>query len=109
MGEVEAGNVLLPVDAKWLNAFKAELRAFPFGRHDDQVDSFSQFVIWQICHWQWTMAEYDKRVRPVARSVFAAELTRAGPNSWGPSAIGSTERSLSALGIKRSKLKLAAA
>ena len=44
LGEVEVGNILLPVAAPWLDAFRAELKAFPNGRHDDQVDSFSQAV-----------------------------------------------------------------
>ncbi|TCL08258.1 putative phage terminase large subunit-like protein [Shimia isoporae] len=43
---VEAGNVLLPEDAPWLASFKRELQSFPRGSHDDQVDSFSQFLNW---------------------------------------------------------------
>jgi predicted phage terminase large subunit-like protein len=38
----EAGDVLLPRSAPWLEAYLAELLAFPNGRHDDQVDSTSQ-------------------------------------------------------------------
>ena len=69
LGEVEAGNILLPVEAPWLNAFRAELRAFPSGRHDDQVDSFSQFVGWQLRHWKWVITERDKhgRAREIIR------------------------------------------
>ena len=43
---VEEGSVYLPCDAVWLPAFKRELQSFPRGRHDDQVDSFSQFLNW---------------------------------------------------------------
>lgn len=43
---IEAGHVLLPENASWLEAFRAELLAFPFGKHDDQVDSLSQFLTW---------------------------------------------------------------
>ncbi|WP_420346175.1 phage terminase large subunit [Pelagibius sp.] len=43
---LEAGHVLLPKEAPWLAAFLEELRAFPSGRHDDQVDSVSQFLKW---------------------------------------------------------------
>ena len=43
---IEAGHVLLPESAPWLAEFRAELAAFPHGRHDDQVDSLSQFLIW---------------------------------------------------------------
>lgn len=43
---VEAGDVYLPDFAPWLDEFLNELLAFPNGRFDDQVDSFSQFLIW---------------------------------------------------------------
>ena len=36
-----AGKVYLPRNAPWVNEFLAELLAFPAGKHDDQVDSFS--------------------------------------------------------------------
>ena len=44
--KIEAGQVLLPREAGWLDAFLLELLAFPNGRHDDQVDSVSQFLTW---------------------------------------------------------------
>ncbi len=44
--QIEAGKVFLPRDAPWLDDFKAELLQFPHGRHDDQVDSLSQFLKW---------------------------------------------------------------
>ena len=40
--KIEAGQVRLPKTAHWLEAFKAEVAAFPKGKHDDQVDSMSQ-------------------------------------------------------------------
>jgi predicted phage terminase large subunit-like protein len=39
---IEAGSVFLPRRASWLDAFRQELCSFPGGRHDDQVDAFSQ-------------------------------------------------------------------
>ena len=39
---IEAGSVLLPERAPWLNDFRSELMAFPAGRHNDQVDALSQ-------------------------------------------------------------------
>ncbi len=42
--KIEAGMVLLPKNAPWLKAFEAEVAQFPHGRHDDQVDSMSQFL-----------------------------------------------------------------
>ena len=44
--KIEAGHVLLPESAPWLDDFEAEVLAFPHGRHDDQVDSMSQFLTW---------------------------------------------------------------
>ena len=43
---LEAGLVVLPTDAPWLAAFETELLRFPAGRHDDQVDSLSQYLNW---------------------------------------------------------------
>jgi len=44
--KIEAGQVHLPRNAPWLGDFLHELLAFPNGRHDDQVDSVSQFLRW---------------------------------------------------------------
>ena len=52
--QIEAGHVILPESAPWLDEFKAKLLAFPNGKFDDQVDSLSQFLAW---------AEYRKRSR----------------------------------------------
>lgn len=43
---IEAGSVLLPARAPWLDAFRRELLAFPASGHDDQVDALSQLLIW---------------------------------------------------------------
>lgn len=43
---VKDKRVFLPGHAPWLSEFKRELLSFPRGRHDDQVDSFSQFLNW---------------------------------------------------------------
>ncbi len=40
--KIEAGRVYLPKSAAWLG----ELLSFPNGRHDDQVDSVTQFLRW---------------------------------------------------------------
>jgi predicted phage terminase large subunit-like protein len=49
--KVEAGHVHLPKDAEWLDSFLLEMLAFPKGRHDDQIDSVSQFLKWVSTHW----------------------------------------------------------
>lgn len=54
---IEAGRVMIPKQAPWLADFHRELTLFPNARHDDQVDSLSQFLIWfdeppiQPFHW----------------------------------------------------------
>ena len=44
--KIEAGYVYLPENAPWLQDFQTEILQFPHGRHDDQVDSLSQFLGW---------------------------------------------------------------
>jgi predicted phage terminase large subunit-like protein len=41
---VQAGRVLFPQDAPWLNEFIAECCAFPMGNHDDMVDCLGAAV-----------------------------------------------------------------
>lgn len=66
LGETEAGLFLLPREAPWLDTFRSELRAFPSGRHDDQVDSVTQFIKFQQGNWRWTLRELDSNGRPRA-------------------------------------------
>ena len=44
--KIEARHVYLPERAPWLQDFQTEILQFPHGRHDDQVDSLSQFLGW---------------------------------------------------------------
>jgi predicted phage terminase large subunit-like protein len=41
---IEQGRVFLPINAPWLEGLRTELIQFPFGRHDDQIDSITQFL-----------------------------------------------------------------
>jgi len=43
---IESGRVWLPESAPWLPAYESELFMFPMAKHDDQVDSTSQFLNW---------------------------------------------------------------
>lgn len=43
---IEAGHVFIPEKTPWLDTFRNEVLAFPHGKHDDQVDSMSQFLGW---------------------------------------------------------------
>jgi transposase len=45
-GKSHYGYVLLPGRAPWLQDFQTEILQFPAGKHDDQVDSLSQFLNW---------------------------------------------------------------
>ena len=42
----EAGCVYLPEAAPWLSSYLTELLGFPNTKHDDQIDSTSQFLNW---------------------------------------------------------------
>jgi predicted phage terminase large subunit-like protein len=44
--KIEAGHVYLPREAEWLDSFLLEVLGFPQARHDDQIDSVSQFLKW---------------------------------------------------------------
>lgn len=44
--QIECGDVVIPKEAPWLADFRAEVCAFPKGKHDDQVDSLSQYLNW---------------------------------------------------------------
>lgn len=43
---IEGGRIAVPNEAPWLAEFRRELTLFPNGKHDDQVDSLSQFLTW---------------------------------------------------------------
>jgi hypothetical protein len=42
--KLEAGSLILPKSAPWLDEFLLEYVAFPGGKHDDQMDALSQFL-----------------------------------------------------------------
>ncbi len=44
--DIEAGRVVIPETAPWLDDFIRECSEFPNGKHDDQIDSMSQFLNW---------------------------------------------------------------
>ena len=41
---VKNGTIKLPKSACWLEDFKSECQTFPFGKHDDQIDAFTQLA-----------------------------------------------------------------
>ena len=67
-GRLEEGLCLLPEGAPWLDAFCAELKAFPSGRYADQVDSLTQFLQFEHHNWRWALEERNEKgrlLRPV--------------------------------------------
>ena len=44
--KIAAGHVYLPREAPCLADFLREVLAFPYTRHDDQVDTLAQFLFW---------------------------------------------------------------
>jgi len=50
----EAGQVFFPREAPWLGDLLQELLAFPNSRHDDQIDSVSQFLNWAEAEHCWS-------------------------------------------------------
>jgi predicted phage terminase large subunit-like protein len=50
-GKFENGTALLPKQAPWLAELEDELFAFPYVRHDDQVDSISQALAYEPDHY----------------------------------------------------------
>ena len=59
---IEAGRVLLPAEAPWLEDYLHELTVFPKGKHDDQVDSTAQFLDWLSTPMQsWGIYELARR------------------------------------------------
>ena len=58
---LEQGHLHVPRGASWLPAFRDEVCAFPYGRHDDQVDALSQFVryFWELVRRTQLSPVYD--------------------------------------------------
>lgn len=42
----ESGRIMLPRAASWLDEYEKEMLLFPNGKHDDQVDSTTQYLKW---------------------------------------------------------------
>jgi predicted phage terminase large subunit-like protein len=51
---IESAQVFIPKEAPWLATFQHEIATFPKGKHDDQVDSMSQFLHWARNRYKYT-------------------------------------------------------
>ncbi|WP_374531087.1 phage terminase large subunit [Novosphingobium sp.] len=60
-GQMEAGKIVIPHEAPWLDAWCRELLAAPNCRHWDQVDSTTQFLEFALSRKGWIETEYDPR------------------------------------------------
>ena len=55
----EAGRLLIAKNQSWLQELEIELLSFPNCKHDDQVDSISQFINWYNSN-QWQTLSFPK-------------------------------------------------
>ena len=76
---IASGQVLLPMQASWLEDYLFELQIFPSGRYDDQVDSTTQALNWMTEYngpEQWLkMMEEHLRLQMEGPPVDEATLT----------------------------------
>lgn len=47
LAHLKEASFLLPKDPAWLPTFLEKCRAFPHGKHDDRINSMSQFLNWR--------------------------------------------------------------
>jgi len=64
-GQIEEGRVWLPAHLDGLDCLLSELRAFPNGRYDDQVDSVTQMLEFLFWRWKTLQKEYTADGRPM--------------------------------------------
>jgi predicted phage terminase large subunit-like protein len=76
--KIEAGHVHLPNGAPWLAELLTELLSFPNGRHDDQVDSVSQFLRW------WQRDGYNRISIVAPISITRADVGLPPLIDWSP-------------------------
>ena len=69
--QFEAGRVYLPEFAEWLPEYEAEMFLFPASKHDDQIDSTSQFLRWA------TANQYQYEYTPVPLGI-GSRFSRSG-------------------------------
>lgn len=59
----EAGNVLFPAEASWLDAYVGELVGFPKARFDDRVDETTQALLYLAKHSGSSMVDAMRKLR----------------------------------------------
>lgn len=76
-GRIEAGELRIPREARWLAEFRREMLDFPSGAHDDQIDALSQFLNWA--------RNPDFVIRRIEEKQYAAARRRIAPPYRRPS------------------------
>jgi len=59
LGIIQDGEVFLPERTPWLETMLSEMRAFPSGTYDNQVDALSQLLQWIKDHHNFAPTRYD--------------------------------------------------
>lgn len=72
--KLQAGSLLLPRTAPWLDNFMLEYVSFPFGKTDDMMDALSQFLNWRTDAERRTTFEADWGNAPNGSSGSLARL-----------------------------------
>jgi predicted phage terminase large subunit-like protein len=76
----EAGQIVLPKEAPWLADFENELFSFPGGHYDDQIDSVSQALAYEMPTYEWTDEALAGLERVAGGPLFGA--LRSCPMVW---------------------------
>ena len=82
--EFEAGSVLLPMHASWLDAYVDELTSFPKAKYDDQVDSTAQALKWitgdgQVDNTRQFFRDLTKLVADIGGRIGTIRITNHAP------------------------------
>ncbi|WBL80353.1 phage terminase large subunit [Bradyrhizobium xenonodulans] len=72
--KLQAGSLVVPRTAPWLDDFLLEYVSFPFGKTDDMMDALSQFLTWRTQAEQRTTFEADWGNAPNGSSGSQARL-----------------------------------
>jgi predicted phage terminase large subunit-like protein len=79
---IEASRVSLPNEAHWLADFRSEILHFPKGKHDDQVDSLSQFLEWAENHCRSVVSADDIMILGESKVLKEFPLGADYPPPW---------------------------
>lgn len=64
----EAGRIHIPDDALWLDNYLSELTSFPNAKHDDMVDSTSQFINW------WRLQDKSAQYKDLLKDLYGVKV-----------------------------------